>query len=276
VDTDNGRNDFIGGYTSGIYSYDNSITKFGDQCTSQTKNSKPALSSLTSKFTKTKSSLNHIFEFYCLNETTFDFSYDICTFGCVQQNIGGDYCWDGKNCVSDSQCGTDEFRNEYSCSDNHNLFRVYSDYECVNAGNSDAHCEWLNNNTYEFEKYCEYQCLGAYCAYPDLYPSDLIVQKVSGRDVTLGFTVNNWFYPGTIGNYTTTNVFWKVDSNSPDADFERTTPIILEGGNSTRAYAIIHYSVPGTYNPRVIVDQTNFINETDETNNDLSIQVRVR
>lgn len=140
---------------------------------------------------------------------------------------------------------------------------------CYNAGCAVGACY---NEPYEEEEIvetCEYGCGNAQCLYPDLVVEDLIIQNIVGQNVVLAFTIKN------IGDFIAENVYWKVDTNSSDTDPERTVPVVLEPGEETRAYMLLNYVISGTYNPKAIVDFDNLINESNESNNELDIEVSI-
>lgn len=146
---------------------------------------------------------------------------------------------------------------------------IYHKRTCYDKGCSAGACY---NTEYEQEKIvetCEYGCENAECKYVDLVVEDLIIQNIVGQNVVLAFTIKN------IGDFMAENVYWIVDTNSFDTNPERTVPTVLEPGEWTRAYLMWTYAESGNYNPKVIVDFDNLINESDEGNNEISIEVSV-
>lgn len=105
--------------------------------------------------------------------------------------------------------------------------------------------------------------------YPDLVVNDLVIQSIVGKSVVLGFTIEN------VGEGTADFVYWMVDVGSNDENPKRTNPISLAPGVSTRAFMLFNYSQSGTYNPMIIVDFENIVEETNENNNERAISVSV-
>ncbi|MEJ2268135.1 MAG: CARDB domain-containing protein, partial [Nanoarchaeota archaeon] len=93
------------------------------------------------------------------------------------------------------------------------------------------------------------------------------------NEIILAFKIEN------IGETIANPVYWKIDSDSSDTNPERIEPVILnqinEKNSWTKAYMKLIYSQPGDYNPRVIVDFDNLINEKNETNNEASILITI-
>ncbi|MDO8528703.1 MAG: CARDB domain-containing protein [Nanoarchaeota archaeon] len=142
-------------------------------------------------------------------------------------------------------------------------------YTCNYPGTPQSSC---TSDYYEsLKEVCIYGCSNGECELPapDLTITDLVVQRINGKNVTLAFTVKN------IGNVIANSVYWKVDSDSEDGDPSRTTPTALSPGNWTRAYMMLTYLNSGNYNPAVIVDFDNLIVESNEINNEASISINV-
>ncbi|MFW9875622.1 MAG: CARDB domain-containing protein [Candidatus Thorarchaeota archaeon] len=141
---------------------------------------------------------------------------------------------------------------------------------CHDAGCGEGACYDDESEQEEIIEECEYSCGSAQCLYPDLVIEDLIVQNKIGQNVIFAFTIKN------IGDYIANDIYYKVYTNSSDADLEIKIGTSLAPGESTRAYTDpIVYSESGTYNPKIIVDFDNLINESNESNNELSIEVSV-
>ncbi|UCD03290.1 MAG: hypothetical protein JSV63_01480, partial [Candidatus Aenigmatarchaeota archaeon] len=111
---------------------------------------------------------------------------------------------------------------------------------------------------------------------PDLIVEDVVVQYpappddlVHGQDIMLGFTVKN------VGDTTADNVLWMIDTGSSDPNPERTVPITLSPGEEARAFLIIIYAQPGSYTATVIADHNDLVSESNENNNDDTIDLVV-
>lgn len=146
---------------------------------------------------------------------------------------------------------------------------VYHKRTCYDKGCAVGACYNTEYEQEEIVEACEYGCENAQCLYPDLVVEDLIFQEIVGQKVVLAFTIKN------IGDVVTDSVYWMIDTNSSNTNPEKTIPVSLESEEGTRAYMMWTYSSPGTYNPRVIVDFDNVINESNEGNNEESIEVIV-
>ncbi len=190
-------------------------------------------------------------------------NYDIDS--CLEWN-SGEYCEYG--CLN-GECNTQTCTNECSLGQT----TCDGDYKQTCGNYDDDSClEWGG------DEYCEYGCENGECKeqdfdLPDLTVTDLRVQNVNGKEVVLGFTIRN------IGSAIAENVYWMVDTDSDDENPERTSSANLTIGGWIRAYMKIIYLHPGIYNPKVIVDHDNLVDESDdesdETNNEKTIFVVV-
>jgi len=149
------------------------------------------------------------------------------------------------------------------CEDGH----VKHNRTCYNAGCSEGACY---NDEYEEEEIvetCEYGCDDVECMYPDLFVEDLSISQ-TGTNIWLMFKIKN------IGNAVANQFYWMVDTDSGEEN-QTHGPYSLSPEKALFDYFSLNYSSPGTYNPTVIVDFDNLINESDEGNNNESIFVSV-
>lgn len=170
------------------------------------------------------------------------------------------------NCFSNLDCGIDGSIGAPFCSGK-DVFQDYKMNFCNNPGEAFSFCSY--NTTPQLKEPCRYGCENALCMKPDLAVSDLSIQRLNGKTVTLAFTIEN------IGNAIAELVYWMIDTNSTAESLRRIAPISLEPGADTRAYMMFTYPDSGTFNPRAIVDPDNLINESDEGNNEQSIFISV-
>lgn len=178
-------------------------------------------------------------------------------------------------CSKNSDCGTNVLTGRTACvSNSNNLLQEWKTYNCNNPGLATSSCYISSMLT--VKENCANGCLNGKCIiptpvddYPDLVVNDLVIQSIVGKSVVLGFTIKN------VGEGTADFVYWMVDVGSNDENPKRTSPISLAPGDSTRAFMIFNYSQPGTYNPMVVVDPENIVEETNEGNNKRAISVSV-
>ncbi len=187
-------------------------------------------------------------------------SYEVYT--CNNPGTTSSYCSSGVANVLIQDCGENSLGSNY-CSEN----SVYVNF--TDRGCSGGSC--FENTTEQNVEDCGTgQCIGGMCEgikKPDLTITDLVIQYISERTVTLAFTVKN------IGELAASEIYWMVDTDSSDTNPERTTPTSLDPGDWTRAYMMWTYSQSGTYQPEAIVDFGNVVNESNENNNRQSISV---
>ena len=181
---------------------------------------------------------------------------------CHDKGCSNGTCFDNIHTEKEmfQDCGEDEYSDNYCCGND--VCITFTDREC-----SVGHCfEYILDQKIEE---CEYGCSNGKCKKPDLIVTDLSLQSVRDKTVTLAFTIKN------IGESVADSIYWIVDTNSPDENPERTNAISLEPKDWTRAYMMWTYSQSGSYNPKVIVDFDNLIDESNENNNEESILVNV-
>jgi len=206
------------------------------------------------------------------------------------------------NCSSNPECGRNNYTGEKYCK-NSNVWQKYRTYICSNPGTAQSSCGYTDseNQTETCLNGCENgickasvtcsndndckgkiicpqviggdtprcnstsnicYCGGA-CNKPDLTVTDLVIQSVRDKNITLAFTIKN------IGNAATDKVYWMVNTDSGN-QIKRTSPISLNPGKWTRAYMMWTYSNAGSYTTKVIVDSDNLVDESDENNNQIS------
>ncbi len=168
-------------------------------------------------------------------------------------------------CSSNIECGIDGYIGNSFCQKG-SVWQDYTTYTCSSHGT----CSSLSAP--ELIENCTYGCLEGACIYsdlPDLNVTDLVIQSITEKTITLAFTIKN------IGDAIADQVYWMIDTNSSDKNPERTISSTLNPGEWTRAYMMWDYSQSGNYTPTVIVDFNNSINESDEENNEASIEVSV-
>ena len=174
-------------------------------------------------------------------------------------------------CSKNSDCGTDGYMGNAFCSGN-NVNQNYITYTCSNPGITSSSCSNLTISKKKEEcgtAGCSNNKCNIITEKSDLTVTDLKIQSISGKNVVLGFTIKN------IGTSTASNIYWKINTGSSVADIKRTNPITLQEGNFTRAYMTWTYLSSGTYKPKVIVDYSNLIKESNEGNNEKSISVTI-
>jgi hypothetical protein len=172
-----------------------------------------------------------------------------CASGCTNGMCNGESCTD--------ECTLDEKR----CSDNY--AQICGNYD------GDSCLEWPSAEG-EGNKNCGLAgCEEGKCKKPDLSIESLKIQATKEKNVTLAFTIKN------IGNVTANNIYWAAYLGEEDRSLKRTKPIELQPGGWTRAFMILSYSISGSYNARVVVDNDNLIEETDEENNEALIPITV-
>jgi len=193
-------------------------------------------------------------------------SSNYCAYGC---NFITNSCNSAPiiSCYKNSDCGSEGlFGNPY-CSGN-NLTQNYVAHTCNNPGTLQSFC--TSQSFSRVNETCRYGCSNGVCLtpLPDLTVTNLIVQSISGKNVTLAFTIKN------NGNATANPVYWMVDTGSGN-QIRRTSPIPLGVGNWTRAYMALSYLNSGNYLATVIADPDNLVSESNDSNNELSILVTV-
>ncbi|MFC1682556.1 CARDB domain-containing protein, partial [Nanoarchaeota archaeon] len=192
-----------------------------------------------------------------------------------QEECGYDGCENGQcedyvECYSDEDCGIDGYVGNLFCQNN-DVYQKWREYDCSNPGTPESECSYLDSNL-KIEECGLNDCEDGECIdslKPDLTVRDLVIQSIDGRDVVLGFTIKN------IGDSGADSVYWIVDSDSGDENPERLNSVSLDSGDWIRAFMMLHYSSSGTYRPVVIVDHDDYIQESNENNNEESISVRV-
>ena len=198
---------------------------------------------------------------YCSNDDVYE---SLIRYTCNNPGTIPSYCSQSSTDVLREDCGSDESGSNY-CSNN-DVYRNFTDRGC-----SEGSC--FENATAQFVEDCGTgQCVDGMCEgveKPDLTVTDLVVQYISGRTVTLAFTVKN------LGELAATNIYWMVDTDSTDTNPERTVAVSLDPGGWTRAYMMWTYSRSGTYQPEAIVDFGNVVSESNENNNRQSVSVSV-
>ncbi len=213
---------------------------------------------------------------YCSNSTTpklnescgFDYCEDwqdnYCEAGniyheriCHDKGCSNGACFDNTYVEEEKvqDCGEDEYGDNYCYEED--VYRDFTDRGC-----SSGSC--FETTTKQLVEDCEYGCENSKCKKPDL-----IIENFYYNGVAFLFKIKN------VGNAIADPVYWMVDTNSPDANPERTTPASLEPGKFTLGGFPWTYSQSGNYAPKVIVDFDNLIDESNEDNNEMSILVSV-
>ncbi len=175
------------------------------------------------------------------------------------------------NCSSNAECGADGWADDRDCFLG-DVWQTYTQYICHNPGTISSYCEKQDAN--QPREDCLYGCENAECLdqpylMPDLTVTDFKNYLIRDKEVFVSFTIKN------IGEVPADEVYWMIDTDSDDENPKRTSPINLDTGEWTRAFMKIVYLHPGTYFPKVIVDQDNIVSETDENNNENSIFITV-
>ncbi len=198
---------------------------------------------------------------------------------CGEDKNNSNYCYSedvymnftDRGCLSGScfENTTSQFVEDCGENENSSAFCYDGDVyiNMTNKGCSNQSC--FINMTMQSIEDCEHGCSNGSCMKPDLTIIDLAIQNIKEKTVVLAFTVKN------IGEIATDNVYWMVDTNSTDENPERMTSANLEPGTWTRAYMMWTYSQSGIYRPEAIVDFEDLIEESNESNNQLSINLSV-
>ncbi len=168
-------------------------------------------------------------------------------------------------CSLDLDCGTNGYVGDLFCQDD-DIWQNYTTYSCNNPGEIAAYCS--NSTSPRLKGDCEYGCDGAECMYPDLVVENLYFSEIEGTKVWLIFTIKN------IGNAIADSIYWMVDTNSSDENQIRNSTNLAPGNTILGGFSWT-YAESGNYNPTVIVDFDNLINESNESNNEMNISVSV-
>jgi hypothetical protein len=196
---------------------------------------------------------------FCLNDDIFQ---NYRSYTCNNPGEINSFCSYTDTPQLKEECGEDYFedwQDDY-CNDGD----VYHKRICYDKGCSTGSCD--DTSTIEEQKVqvCNYGCTNGECKKPDL-----VVENFYYNDGAFKFRIKN------IGNAMADPVYWMIDTDFSNEFLERTKSVSLAPGKSTLGGFLWTYFQSGSYNPKVIVDFDNLVDESDETNNEESISVTV-
>jgi len=171
-------------------------------------------------------------------------------------------------CNKDLDCGESGFietKNPFCYQGN--VWQDFKENKCNNAGTTFSYC--TSNTEPKLKEECKYGCDSGTCKKPDLIVEDLKIQKIEDKKIFLTFIIKN------IGNAIAENVLWMVDTNSSDENPKREKFVNLKENEFALGGFSWTYSQSGNYNPKVIVDFDNLVEEFNESNNEMSIFVKI-
>jgi hypothetical protein len=172
-------------------------------------------------------------------------------------------------CYDNNDCTADSWLNLAYCNGN-DVRDTYRNYTCSNPGTSSSSCDYTDNE--QLKQSCSHSCESGLCLDPDLKVKYFVKQgpsnPVANDDVVLAFMFKN------IGDIDADNIEWKLDWDDSFISTGTIANLIIDQTSSItmRKHS---YSSAGTYNPVLTVDYSNSIEESDETNNDKTINLDI-
>jgi hypothetical protein len=202
---------------------------------------------------------------YCSGDDIWDVYRN---YTCNNPGTESSYCSFSDSTELKQDCGTDGWIGSEYCSVD-DIWQTYRTYSC-GSNSSGGYCYYSDNG--ELKQNCDYGCVNDSCVNPDLKIKYFLKQgpanPAAGEDVVLAFMLEN------IGQGFAENIDWQLDWNDSNT-VNGVIPRLDTGQQSSIIMRKHPYLLPGVYNPNLIVDPLNNINETNEGDNDKNITIDI-